>query len=495
MRWRIVSVAALSAAVAVALISTARGGSSKDGSYHFAAIFDNASGIVGGSRVKIAGTAVGSVERVELTSRLKARLVMEVPGRLGPFHQDASCSLLPEGLISEKYVSCDPGRATAPRLESAAGGVPTVPLTRDTVPLSLQDFLNVFAAPAPDRLRLMFNELGLATAGRGEDLNALVRRSNPALTQARRVLGILDRQRHQLADGISQMDTVMGNLATGREDVQQFIGRAAAVSETSAEHGDALAESIRRFPPMLRQLRPALRDLDVAAARGRPALAGLRAAAPAFTALTQGLPAFLAAGRRAVPALDATARVARQTFHTTKPLIKDLQASAAQALPYVKAMNPFLISIRDGGGLEAFLRTFYGFGEEAAAYDQTSHILGAFLRVFPQCLQKTPAAGCNSRYDAPGRGTIPPDDPECGPVSLAPWAPLTTCRSRPAGAGQSAAVRRRPGHGRATGVVTAPRVQSPLGGHQTAIQSPAPSGVDALPDASKHLLLDFLLGP
>ena len=43
--------------------------------------------------------------------------------------------------------------------------------------------------PVDVRLQVLINELGIATAGRGEDLKALLERSNPALGQAQQVLG------------------------------------------------------------------------------------------------------------------------------------------------------------------------------------------------------------------------------------------------------------------------------------------------------------------
>ena len=348
-------------------------------------------------------------------------------------------------------------------------------MAQTTIPLSLQGFLNVLAAPTPDRVRLMFNELGIATAGRGEDVNALLRRSNPALEQARRVLGIVDRQRGQLAHGIAEMDRVMGALAAGRQELRRFVDRAAVVSETSAAHAKGLAESVRRLPPLLRELRPALRDLDRAAAAARPALAGLRAAGPAFADVTRRLPRFLRAGRGAVPPVAAAARVARPAMRETAPLIGDLRTSATDAVPSVKALNPFLISIRDGGGIEGFLRAWYSLAVLGGGYDEISHIYGAVVKAFPQCLRNPPGPGCNARYDAPGGGTIPPDDPSCGPVSLAPWAPLTSCRSKPV-----AALKRKPAKRRRR---DAPRRRE-AAGPRRADAPPAPSAPAPSPPAA-----------
>src|ERR1700712_6012850 len=76
--------------------------------YRVDAIFDTAKGIIPGQVAKIAGARVGAIEDVQLTKDYKARIIMSIPRRF-TFHSDASCTIQPEGLISENFVQCDPG--------------------------------------------------------------------------------------------------------------------------------------------------------------------------------------------------------------------------------------------------------------------------------------------------------------------------------------------------------------------------------------------------
>ena len=95
----------------------------------------------------------------------------------------------------------------------------------------------MFAAlrlPYRQRLSLLVNELGTGLAGRPQDLNAAIRRANPALQQANRVLAILDRDRHVLGRLIDASDTVIGELARHRGEVTSFIGRADKVAQAVA---------------------------------------------------------------------------------------------------------------------------------------------------------------------------------------------------------------------------------------------------------------------
>ena len=88
-----------------------------------------------------------------------------------PFHQDATCTIRPEGLIAENYVDCDPGTPGSPPLQGSGGHPPTVPVTHTTEPVSLLDLFNIFNLPTRERFQVIIDELGIGTAGRGADFN------------------------------------------------------------------------------------------------------------------------------------------------------------------------------------------------------------------------------------------------------------------------------------------------------------------------------------
>jgi virulence factor Mce-like protein len=234
--------------ILVAILAVNRGSSSD---YKVAAIFDTANGLVSGQQVKVAGAVVGSVGGVELRAGgdgFKARIVMEIDKRFEPFRSDASCTILPEGLISENFVECKPGQARAPLAAAAGGTTPTVPLAHTTVPFSLQDVLNVLSLPTDERLSVLISQLGIGTAGQGQNINAILRRANPALQQSQRVLQIVDDQRAQLATAVGQTAQVLGSLARRSASVREFVDRAATVAQTTAAHRTQLGQAIARRP-------------------------------------------------------------------------------------------------------------------------------------------------------------------------------------------------------------------------------------------------------
>jgi virulence factor Mce-like protein len=402
-------------AVAAVLLVARR--SNDEHGYRVAVVFDTAKGIVPGQQVKIAGDRVGAVTDVSLTPQRTARLELEVDDRFAPFRSDASCRILPEGLIAENFVQCQPGRASAPL--GSVGGLPTVPVSQTTVPVSLQDVLNTFAFPTSRRIGMIIDELGIATSGRGTDLNDLLRRANPALQQSRRVLAVLDRQRQDLRASVEQTDRVLASLAVRDRDVRRFVSEAADLARTTALHRDDLGESVRRLPALLDAARPTLRSLDATVTDATPLLRRVRGAVPAARQITRELPAFADAALPAVRSIAQIAPRARSVLRDARPAAGHLKNTVGPLRDAAQVLAPLLVSSRDTGAVEWVLRTVYSFATNFAMYDQVSHLLTFNIGVVARCIAaeaaKAPAAACSHRYDAAGRGSVPVNLASCGP--------------------------------------------------------------------------------
>jgi virulence factor Mce-like protein len=372
-----------------------------------AVVFDTAKGIVPGQLVKIAGARAGRVEDVALTADNRARLQLRVEKRFLPFHADATCRILPEGPISENSVECDPGVA-ATRSLRAVDGVPTVPVTQTTAPVSIQDLLNVFAAPTPTRLRLLLNELGIATAGRGDDINDILRRTNPTLRQAQALLRVVNDQRAQLGRTIDQTDTVLADLGSSDADVRRFVASSAATLRTTGQHRAALAGAVQRLPAVLGAARSGLRSIDRATAAGTPLLASLERSGPGLTAMTTNLRSFAAAGQPAVRSAASAAAEGRRAVRPLRKLGRSLKALGATA-PTVATLRDFMVASRDKGAIEYLLRVPYALGTMTSLYNGVSHVVSLFVGMQIKCLiPGVTAPGCDQRYFGPRK---PINDP------------------------------------------------------------------------------------
>ena len=114
----------------------------------------------------------------------------------------------PQSLIGERFVECTPTQkravdaraaaaAAADRGRAGRGPVPAAGREHEqSVDLDLIN--NIMRAPYRERLSIILNELGTGLAGRGADLNEVIRRADPALKEVDKVLALLASQNTQL---------------------------------------------------------------------------------------------------------------------------------------------------------------------------------------------------------------------------------------------------------------------------------------------------------
>jgi virulence factor Mce-like protein len=418
--------ALLGAVLVTGLLSAA--GEEEGSAYRVDAIFDNASGLIPGQDVKIAGARVGSVEDVTLTPDRRARVQMSVDPHFAPFRSDADCTIQPQSLIGEKFVQCLPGTPRGAELRRSGGQAPTVPLERTHAPVDLDLVFSTFRLPYRQRLSLLVNELGAGLAGRAGDLNAAIRRANPALQETNRVLAILDRDRARLGRLVDESDRIIGELARRRGDVTRFIDRGAAVTEETAGRRGDLAEAVRRLPSLLTEARPTLARLRELAEAGTPVAADLQVAAPQVNRLVLHLGPLADAGRPALDRLGEAAEVGTRVVAAGRPVVRDLRTFARRARPTGALVRELFESMRATGTVEG-LQSFVYFASAATSrFDRFSHILPAHL-ITTECQQyaTVPVPACDARFAASrgGRAVPAAAGKDGAPASPAPRPPST----------------------------------------------------------------------
>ncbi len=371
----------------------------------FAVVFDDARGLIPGQLVKIAGAQAGQITNVSVIKQggaFRARIVGTVGTQFMPFHTNATCTIKPQGLIAENFVECDPGGPPAPVLRPQHGQPPTVPVKNTTEPVSLLDLFNIFNVPTRERVSMLIDELGIGTAARGQDFNAILYRANPALALARQVIGILARQKAQLASILDATNTIAQQAAAHTGAAQQFIDRAAALSATTAAHRGALELAIRRLPGLLAAAQPSLAQLDVVAREGTPLLLQLHAAVPWLQRVASDLGPFVAAAKPGLAKLSAALARAIPAIRQVTPLVAALRAYTKRSLPKTKLSGRLFTSLQDSGFLENFLGIIYYVDASLARYDSNSHLLDISLLDIQngKCsvYASKPVAGCGANY-------------------------------------------------------------------------------------------------
>ena len=483
MRAAVPVAAVLLVAALAALFVVAR---SDDDAYRVRAIFDNAGFIIPGEDVKVAGVKVGTIEDVEVTPEFKAAVVLKIddPG-YQDFRADARCIVRPQSLIGERFVECEPTRKRGVGAE-APGELPTIDSgpgegqrllgvenTERSVDLDLIN--NVMREPYRERLSIILSELGVGLAGRGEDLDEVIRRANPALKEVDEVLRLLARQNDQLERLAVDSDTIMQPLARERARVSSSIANIGAVAEATAERRGDLEADIQRLPRFLRELRPTMTRLGALSDEMTPVLSDLGGVAPDVNRLLLELGPFSQAGIPALDSLGEASKIGRPAIEASLPAIRDLRTFAAAARPVGSTLADVLESFQANDGIERAMD--YIFFQVAAVngFDSFGHYLRAGL-IVNQCsaYSAEPLTGCSANFRRAASATT---------ASSAPRDPVLAWMRR-ALAGQDP---KQPAPAPAAPPAPAPR--------PAPAPQPAPTATPAPPGGDGSVpLLDYLFG-
>jgi ABC-type transporter Mla subunit MlaD len=505
MSRRLILAAGLVVAV-VAVVLLASGGDEESDGYKVRAIFDSGGFMVKGEQVRVAGANVGTIESVGVTmpgetvafrggepvsDPGKAVIVMNIidPG-FQDFRRDAGCQIRPQSLIGEKFIDCRttlpraPGSPQPPPLEKVpegeeGAGQHLLPLGSSGTSVDPDLINNIQTLPYAQRFRLIFNELGAGLAGRGEDIEVLVKRANPVLRDVDRIFGILSRQRDRLAQLTSDSDAILAPLARERTHVAGFLSNAGAAAQASSERGEELEASLRKFPTFLREFRLTMRSLEGFSEAATPVFADLGKAAPSFTDATRTLVPFSEATTVALRSLGETGEAAGPVLREADPIVRKATELAKSGVSPTTELAKLFVSLKKTRGWDGLVELIYNSTASTNGFDQYGHF-GRTLVTLSNCIEyevaKEGLSGCVARFN----GTNAPGGEEAG-ASYAEVLNLLRQRIAPPTGGTFAA----PGSdsGPTTGLGKADSVEGQSGlGRASRTEGTEP-------------LLDYLLGP
>jgi ABC-type transporter Mla subunit MlaD len=352
--------------------------------YFVRAIFDNASTLVPGEDVKVAGVPVGVISDLDITPDKKAAVTLRIDEEgFTPWTTDAECKIGAQGLIGEKFVDCQPGSRSAEQLpkirEGDGKGERLLPVERTSSPVDLDLLNDIMRLPYRQRFAILLSEFGTGLAGRGEELNEVIHRANPALRETDEVLKILADQNRVLARLARDSDQVLGPLARERESVADFVVQANRTGEASAQRRGDLARSIDLLPGFLRELRPLMADLEDFTDQGTPLLTDLNAAAPALGRLIEAQGTLADASRESFPSLGDALERGRPALINARPLIRDLGALGREAAPVSVDLDELTKSLNRTGAIERLNDLIYYLTLASNGFDGLGHYLRAGL--------------------------------------------------------------------------------------------------------------------
>jgi phospholipid/cholesterol/gamma-HCH transport system substrate-binding protein len=429
---RLILAAAVVAAVVLVVLLVAGGDDSSDG-YEVRAVFDNGGFMVTGEQVRVAGANVGTIEEVNVTmpgdtvayengkavkKAGKAIIVMNItdPG-FQDFRQDASCQIRPQSLIGEKFVDCRttlpraPGSEPQPPLKQIPDGEPgagqyLLPLGNNGTSVDPDLINDIYTLPYAQRFRLILNELGGGLAGRGEDIEVLVKRANPVLRDVDRFFGVLAAQRDQLAQLASNSEEILGPLSREREHVAGFFTNAGAAAEASAEKGPELEEALQKFPTFLREFRKTMVSLKTFSDAGTPLFEDFGTAAPQLTDATRTLTPFSEALTVSLKSLGNAAEASGPEFAKADPVVRQASILAKSGVVPTEQLAKLLIDLKKTGGWDGLTELIYNNTAALNGFDQYGHF-GRTRATLSVCTSYqankggNSSGGCSSRFNGP----------------------------------------------------------------------------------------------
>jgi ABC-type transporter Mla subunit MlaD len=495
------------AIVAIVLISSGGGGSS-DG-YVVRAVFDSGGFMVKGEQVRVAGANVGEIESVGVTmpgeiSSYESGKEQAIPGKavivmkitdpgFQDFRSDAGCQIRPQSLIGEKFVDCRPTLPRAPGADPApplkeipddqpGAGQLLLPLENNSTSVDPDLINDINKLPYAQRFRLIFNELGAGLAGRGGDIEAAVKRANPALRDVDKLLGILNDQRDQLTQLAADSEQILGPLSRERTRVAGFFTNSGAAAQATTERGSDLEASLQKFPAFLREFRTTMASLQGFSDAATPTFAALGKAAPSFTEATRLLTPFSAASTVSLKSLGATGEEAGPTLRAADPVVrKTTQLAQTGANPTTK-LAEFFASTRETKGFDNLVDLIYNFNAASNGFDKYGHYTRTLVTL-TTCLEyELEASNCSAKFTGPNAG-------EASASSAYLYDLLAKQQSREAG--EVGSTLARPGEAGPTLSQSAPLApQAPEIAQGRGLGAKAAS-----PAPRQRALLDYLLGP
>jgi len=427
----IIAVGLVVAVVAVVLLVS--GGDSSSNGYRVRAIFDNGAFMVNGEQVRVAGANVGTIESVDVSMPGetvayrngkpvavpgKAIIVMNIsdPG-FQDFRRDATCQIRPQSLIGEKFVDCRPtlprapGSPPPPPLKQIPDGEPgageyLLPLGSNGTSVDPDLINDIQTLPYAQRFRLIFNELGAGLAGRGDDLEVLVKRANPVLRDVDRLFGVLSSQRDRLAQLTSDSDAILKPFARERAHVAGFFTNAGAAAQVSSEHGAELEASLRKFPTFLREFRLTMRSLQGFSDAATPVFSDLGKAAPSLTDATQTLTPFSEATTVALKSLGETGEASGPIFREAEPIVRKTTELSKSGVVPTRELASLLTSIKKTKGWDNLVKLIYNTTATVNGFDQYGHFARTLVAL-TTCVDYEANRGgysggsCTSRFNGP----------------------------------------------------------------------------------------------
>jgi hypothetical protein len=236
--------------------------------------------------------------------------------------------LRPKTGLNDMTIQLDPGR---PERGLAGGGRledgDRLPVSQTTTNVNPDEVFASLDADTRRYLAVLANAGGQGLKGRGPDLRAVLRASQPTLERSARVAHALADRRAKLRRLVHNLRLLSGAAAAKDDELASLVGASSDVLDTVGAREAELAAGVERLPGALRATRLALHEGRGLAEELRPAARELR---PLVHELTPAMLDLRPLLRDADPILRDDLR---PLVREATPLVADLRPAVADLRP------------------------------------------------------------------------------------------------------------------------------------------------------------------
>jgi phospholipid/cholesterol/gamma-HCH transport system substrate-binding protein len=383
-------------------------------SYSLSAAFPSATAVVGGlgEPVNVAGVRVGQITGTSLQDG-QAIVHMSIdPSKLPRLYRDAHAQLVPNTPLKDMQVDIAPGNASAGTLAQGA----TIPASETLTPIDSDELLDSLDTDTRTWLAGLLTSVGQATAGRGQDIQQLLRSLGPTASQLHQLGDLLVARKRQISELVHNFGTLTKAASTKDAQLGTLVQAGDRTIHALAVQDTALRQSITQLPGTLQSARTTLSDVIPLAHALGPAARALEPTARKLpttlsntNTLLQG--AALLPVKQIQPFVHASLPVARLLPGLATDLRSEIPELIDSFKVLVYATNE--LAYNPGGGNPGFLYWLAWFAHNSASFISTGDANGPVWRAVI-------VSSCKSLDDLPSGAILEKvlgTDFNCGPSS------------------------------------------------------------------------------
>jgi phospholipid/cholesterol/gamma-HCH transport system substrate-binding protein len=258
--------------VATSLLVVTIGNVSFGDTKEYKAVFSDATGVVNGDDVRVAGVKVGNVENVEIVDRTRALVTFKVDSD-HPVTDSTFASVRYRNLVGQRYIALTQGVGGPSILRDGA----TIPLSRTAPALDLTVLFNgfkpLFEALSPEDVNKLAYEIVTVFQGEGGTLESLLAHTasvTTTLASRDQIIGDLINNLNDVMKTLGNRDTELSDLLVKlrefisglSQDREAILGSLDSVSSLAVQTSDLVTGIRPGLTKDITQLRKVAGTLD-----------------------------------------------------------------------------------------------------------------------------------------------------------------------------------------------------------------------------------------